>query len=219
MKHKVVFSFIILFFILFSNVMFQNHTVFADELNDAINEQVENIDFTELENFFSEIEANSNFNFSNWLNKILNGQFDFSFSSIFDFIINVLFSDIKSFIPMFISVVIIAILCGLLKNIRASSLSEGVGNVVVFVCLSAIVLLIGGQIITLFGYAKNTIENIAKLTEIMSPIITVLMIGSGASVSASVYTPSAMFFSVGIINIVLSVVMPLVGLIIIFSLN
>ena len=79
------------------------------------------------------------------------------------------------------------------------------------------IILLTSEIISIWNNTKNTIENIAKLIEIMSPIILTLMIASGGSVSASVYKPAVLFLSTGIINIVLTIILPLVGLILVFS--
>ena len=120
-------------------------------------------------------------------------------------------------LPTFVSVLIIAILCGFIKNFKSHYISNGVNNIVVFVCLGAIITVIFGQFIAVWQKSTIAIENIAKLSEIMSPIIVSLMVATGASVSASVYSPSVAFFSTGIVNVILSAVLPLVGIMIVFS--
>ena len=51
----------------------------------------------------------------------------------------------------------------------------------------------------------------------MSPIIISLMIASGGTVSASIYTPAVAFLSGGVISFVLSVILPLINLTLIFD--
>lgn len=218
MKSKTVILFTCIIVLLFITCISLPKTAYADQLSDNIDEQIENIDFSDLENFFANISNAENFDFLELLNNLLKGEYDLSFSNVFDYIGAVFFLNIKNLMPTFIALFIVAILFGIIKNVRTSFSSEGVTNIAVFACLLCVITLLSVHLIQLFDYAKNTIENIAKLTEIMSPIISVLMVASGGNVSASVYTPSALFFSVSIVTIFLSIVLPMVGLIIIFSL-
>ncbi len=219
MKNKVSIICLVIL-LLFSIILIDGgQIVYADELSDNINEQMENIDFSELEDFFTgSVTLPNEFGFIEQVNKILNGQYDFNFNNVFEYIFTILGSELKKFIPAFIGLLIVAIICGVIKNINPSISSDGVNSVVVFACLICVIMFISTHLFSMFHYTENTIKNIAILTEIMSPIISALMIASGATVSASVYTPSIVFFSTGIITAILTFVLPLVGLIIIFSL-
>ena len=96
-------------------------------------------------------------------------------------------------------------------------MQEGVSEIIFFVCFLTVFMLISGQVLTIWTNTKKTLENIAKLNEIMSPIILTLMISSGGSVSAGIYKPSTILFSNVVINTMLYVVLPLTGLILIFG--
>jgi len=80
-----------------------------------------------------------------------------------------------------------------------------------------IILILGSQLIQIFNSAKNTIILLSNLSEIMSPIILTLMVASGGSVSASIYKPAVAFLSGGIINLIISVILPLITLSAIFG--
>lgn len=213
---RVIFIFIIFFaFFALTPRVFK---VSADELTDNIDEQLEYIDFNELEDFFASIEnLPEDFDVVSMIFKMLEGDSQIDVDSVSKYMSSIFFSGIKKMLPSFISVIIIALLCGILKNLRSSFLSEGVGNVTLFACLSGIILILFFEFFSLWQNSINTIENIAKLTEIMSPILLTLMIASGGSASASIYTPTVAFLSGTITNVVLTVLIPLVGAIIIFS--
>ena len=104
-----------------------------------------------------------------------------------------------------------------MQKLKSSFLDESISEVVSLVCLLSIILLLSGQIFSLYKITENIIQNIAKLTEIMSPIILTLMVASGGNVSASIYTPTVAFLSNGIISIFLYLIMPLVALTFIFN--
>ena len=194
------------------------NTVKADELSDNINDQLANIDLTELEYYFNGLENTiANISFLDYVNQLLNGEYNLDFTSIFTYISNMFFKNLFSFLPIFISIVAIGIFSGIMNGFRSKYFSEGTGDIISFVCLLSIILLLSSTISGIYLNTENTIKNIANLTEIMSPIILTLMIAGGGTSSASIYKPTVAFLSNGIINIFLSIILPLTMLIIIFT--
>ncbi len=217
MKRIVVFVSLILFLIgIFS--FFDIKSVRADELTDNIDEQMQNINLEELEEYYDSLNKNTSLTFTDFVYKLLKGEYDFSYNTILEYVVDVFFNGVKDLIPIFISIIAIAIFCSILQNLRSNLLSEGTYNLIFLVCLISITLLIAYQIIDIFSNAINTINNLSKLSEIMSPIIIGLMVASGGKVSASVYSPAVSFLSNGIINVVVSIVLPLVVAITILNL-
>lgn len=209
--------FLILILVLFSLLFsFDYKIVNAESLSDNINEQLNNLDLNELEKYYNSI-VNDGTNFFAYIKNLLNGEYQVKFESLSDYVFNIFLSNVSEILPGFISIVAIAILCGVLGQNKGLLGNSKTGEIVTFVGLISIVLILATQIIAQYKNTENTIENIANLIQIMSPIILVLMIGSGATVSASVYKPTVVFLSNGIINIILCVVMPLIALMIIFS--
>ena len=214
-KIKILIFFSLIIFVgLWMN--FNANVIYADELKDNINQQLENIDLSELENYFNDtVSVGVNIDFFSYVNKIFNGEYDFEFNTFYTYIINILKDNVKNILPIFIEIFIIALICGILQKLKSSMISNSVGELILFVGLLSVVLILSGQIISIWKNVKIVIENIAKLTEIMSPIILTLMVASGGNVSATVYKPAVVFLSSGIINIILTIVLPLIALMII----
>lgn len=215
MKKYLIIILILISIICFS-FNFNLKTASADELNDTINEQLENIDLKNLENFFNEIPNINNLSFNDVLHNILNGEYQNN-ENILQYFLNIIFNNIFELLPIFISIITIAIILGIIQNVKSSFLSESTNQVVNFICFLSVVLLLSTTLINLFEKSQIIIENIAKLNEIMSPIILTLMIASGGTVSASVYKPAVLFFSDGVISLIYSIVIPLIILMTIFS--
>ena len=208
----IVFSFIMV------SVFFNYSVSFADELTDNINKQLENIDFSQLEDYFNSLNnIPNNKTFFTYVQELVSGKFELSFDNIFQYLFNSIFTSFNDFLPVFLGIISIALLCGILQKLKSSFLDESISEVVSLVCLLSIILLLSGQIFSLYKITENIIQNIAKLTEIMSPIILTLMVASGGNVSASIYTPTVAFLSNGIISIFLYLIMPLVALTFIFN--
>lgn len=209
---------LVVLFVIFCSFNVNAKVVQAEQLSDSVNEQLEKLDFSTLDEFFENIDTqNGTFDFVTVLNQILKGEGYSTFDSFSDYVVNSLLYSVKQTLPTFISILIIAILCGLIKNFKSHYVSDGVQTIVVFACVGAIIIVLFSQFISIWNNCIFAIKNIGKLCEIMSPIIVTLMVAIGANVSASVYTPSVAFFSTGIISVVLSVVLPLTGLMVVFS--
>lgn len=216
MNRKIVLLVFVLsvFFFIFPSCSLT--TVKADELQDSVNEQLDNIDLSQLEDYFNKLENNSNESIIDYINSIVKGEYAFDYNSIFQSILNIFLNKVFQVLPIFLTIIAIAIFCGLTQNFKSSFLTESTSNIIFFVCFISIILILSTGIIGLYQDCKITIENIAKLTQIMSPIILTLMVATGSSVSASVYKPAVAFLSSAITSVFLSIVLPLIGIMFVF---
>ena len=186
----------------------------AETLNENIENQLEKIDFSELSNFF---EENGQDDFVANLEKLLKGNYDFSFNNIKESIKNLILNDFRSLLPNFFITLSIVLICEIFNIMKGNSLSKQTTQIVNSVCFISVFSLVIIEIIKVFQNTINIIENIAKLNEIMSPIILTLMIASGGSVSANIYKPTVAFLSSGITSIFLNILVPIVGVMFVFN--
>ena len=211
-KNKVLLTIAVFlsFVIIFS---FPMNIANAESLQDNVQTQIGKIDFSEYENFFNSLTENEGLDFITCLNNLLKGDYALEFDSIFKYFTSLILSRVFDILPTIISVIAIAILCGLIQQVRGSFLTEGVAEITYFVCIMGIFILLSSEIINIIQNSRNVIDLIAKITEIMSPIMITLMVSIGANVSASIYTPTVAFLSNGVITAVNNFILPLVGVI------
>ena len=219
MKKYKIFSLILFICLALTSTSFSTISVKASELSNNIDEQLENIDFSELENLINSLEdVPSDFDLMGSIKSMLKGEYSNNYDNILSYIKSLLFNSVREILPIIVSILSIAILSGIFNNIKSNFASQGISDIIFFVCFLGVILVLGGQIFAFYKNTKNLIENISKLNSIMSPIILTLMVASGGTVSATVYKPAVTFLSSGIINIFLSVVLPLILLSSIFLL-
>ena len=211
MKKCILLLIPLIIFVAFTNLK----TVKAETLNDNIEKQLENIDFSELSDFFQNNGQEDAF--YNNLNSLLKGEYEFSFDGIKNYIINSFISNFKNLTPIFLTVLGIVLICEIFNAIKGNLLSKQTTEIVNLVCVLSVFSLVVVEVIKVFKNTIIIIENIAKLTEIMSPIILTLMIATGGSVSANIYKPTVSFLSTGIVYVFSKILLPIVGLIFIFS--
>ncbi len=215
-KHKrllIIFLFLLSCFL----ISMPNRSVKADELSDNVEEQLENIDFSDLEEYLNNLEYKGGQDgFFDLVYKIVKGEYSADYSSVFDYVFKSVLSKIKSILPFFIAVIAIAILSKIISAFKSSSYTTEINKITSFVSLIAVSVFLITGFKEIFITTENVIKNLSKLSDIMSPIIITLMTASGATVSASIYKPTVVFFSNGIINVILYLVLPLIALSIVF---
>lgn len=217
MKIYKILPYFIIILLLSSFFVFNNKHVKASELDENIKEQVEDLDLSSMQDFFDNIEKDNSINFYTLFDNLLNGEYDLDYNSVLGYIKNIFTPQINKLLPSFITIIAIGIFCAIINSIKSSFLSDGISEIIFFVTFLVALGIIFIHFSNIFNETKIVIENIAKLTEIMSPIILTLMVASGGNVSAGIYKPAAMFLSQGIITIILNVILNLIFVMTIFS--
>lgn len=186
-------------------------------LKGIISEELEKIDLSELERLYEQSGLNENETFFGLLGKLIGGNFDFNDQGFISYAKKLVLNDVCAYAPLFAAIVAVTILCSLLSDAKSSYMSDSVGEIVNLVGFLAILTLIAMPVLSFWRETKNIIENIAKSSEIMSPIMLTLMVASGGKASAALYKPSLVFLTNGVIGAYSAIILPLSGLIGVFS--
>lgn len=204
--------------VLFLSAFLLGNSPISDEktLDEIVVGELENIDLEALEELYELTFADGK-SFSETLNDLLKGKLGEDNESFFGYVKDVIFNNLNSYLPIFAGIVAIVILCSVMQDFKSSGLSEGIGEVISLVGFSAVLILLVPTLTDFFTKTENTIEFIAKTGEIMSPIMATLMVAAGENVSAAMYKPSLLFLTNGIIGVYLKIILPLSGLIAVFS--
>lgn len=192
-------------------------TANADELTDEIDKQLDNIDLTDLENFFNQVnELPDGVKFNNIFNEILSGKFEFDFNGVSNYVLEIIFSGVKKFLPSLISVLAISIFALILQSSGGNN-TDSVSKVVFWVCILSVFTILSKEIFQIYANTKNTIDLLSNLIEIMSPIMLTLMVACGGKVSAGIYSSSMVYLSTTFARVFTSVVLPLSIVIMVLS--
>lgn len=209
--------FIVVFALIIGSTLFFSfpETVFADDLSDSIEKNLDDVYLAELDDFYNRISGGGSL-LEN-IRKLIRGEYEFDYNGVTEYVKQLLLSKVKDYLPTVINIILIAIVYSVFNFIKGKYLSSEIDNILNIVCYFAILLVILSVLTNLFANIKNTIYLLRKLCEIMSPIILTLMIASGGGTSAALYKPALVFLSGGITEIVSVVLLPLVGIMIIVS--
>lgn len=192
------------------------------ELQENISSQLSNLDFGSIEQEIANLTDSQQLvfgsaSFSSKLQNVISGQFTEGQSSVFTAIINLIFDDILKFIPLLASIIIVAIICGFVSNIRGENNSKSVGDIIHFVCYGVVIILVMAGVVNLIKVTSGAIQSMRSQMEIIFPILLTLMTAIGGAASVAVYQPAVAFLSSFIMQIFTSVLMPIFIFILVFT--
>jgi len=193
-----------------------NNTIIeiAQDLNDTIVEELEEIDFSKLNQIVLEFEENNSnfFKISNIKQKvysIISGESAVNYSSFISTLFSTIIQKIVRYLPILSVIVAIGVIGNLLGGIKSKFNEKSTGNLIHLVCFLTIVILVVGMLNNLSNNTTKAINGMVGLMDIMFPILLTLMVGTGASASAGVFQPIVAIISTYVAQIFKLVVLPL----------
>ena len=221
MKLKNVCLIIIPLFIFFSLFCIQIKEVYAEnnesietQLEENIDSQLNNIDFTDIDEILnnlnngSESIFNSN-NFRDKITEIIGGNFTGGFTDIFKYILNSIFDLILQYLPILASILAIAIIGSIMQSLKSGFAGKATGEVINFVLVGIIVILCANVLKDLVLLTTNTINTIKTQMEIIFPILLTLMSAMGGAVAVKVYRPAIAVLCSIVVHIFSNIIIPI----------
>lgn len=196
------------------NVFISIETSVEEDLNENIENQLKDIDFSALDslmNNLGETERNSllnNSSFFSLVKKFINGENSNLYNNFFSYTVNIFFENILSFLPYFSIIIAISIIYSLLGNF-SSEKNKSVSNVVYIVCFSCIAVVVLKLILQVMSNTSEIICFIEKQMEIIFPIILTLISAIGGVVTASSFQPILAILSVIITKLFTTILIPI----------
>ncbi|MBQ6922855.1 MAG: stage III sporulation protein AE, partial [Clostridia bacterium] len=214
MKNKCLLSFFIVLLLFFLADFPSVSIARADGLSEIIAEQSDNIALSEIEDFFN--DSGEGFDFIGVFKNLLNGKYDGA-NGFTDYIRSVVFNDFLALLPGFIAIILIVLIYEILNGLKSSALTESASAVVKFASVSSVVLILGYELFSIYTTCRALIENIGIFCELVSPVLLTLMTASSGITTAAIFKPSVLFFTNSVIGIFGGVVLPIVGVMLVFN--
>ena len=192
------------------------------ELTENIISQLYSLDLSDVEQMVDSLTKTQTevFGESSFLSKIeniVNGEFKVGQKSVFSSAVNLIFDDVLKFIPLLASIIVVAILCSFVANLRGESNSKSVGDIIHFVCYGIIIILIMSGVINMVKMTSATLNSLKTQMEIIFPILLTVMTAIGGVASVAVYQPAVALLSSFVMQIFTSVLMPIFIFMLIFN--
>ncbi len=194
----------------------------AKQLEDTTSDALDDLDVSELEKILDNTQQAARLfggkSFLEKLASIINGDFANDSTSIWEALINLIFDNILSFLPIIATVIAVSILGGMIQNLKPNFSGKSIGSVVHFVTYGVVVILIFTVITRMITVTTGTIGSIKTQMDAVFPILLTMLSAVGGSVSVSVYQPAMALLASLIINIFTIFLMPLFLISVVLSL-
>lgn len=185
-----------------------------EELEENINDQMQNIDFGNLEEIVSNLDddAKKLFNSSSFYQKVLsvlNGDIDDNTNSFFQYIFNLFFDNLLQFIPTLSMIIVVAILCSFIGQLSPTGKTSSINKVVYFACFGIIIVIISTLLKNVVTHSTDAIASINKQMEAVFPIMLVMLTAVGGVTTSTTMQPLVGILSSGVVYIFNSIVLPI----------
>lgn len=141
---------------------------------------------------------------------IKNGKGNITVSEISKALISLLFKEVNGVLAMVISIIAIALICSLLKNLQGGFSSKGVSEIAFYACYSIIVMILSRSFLIAISVAKEVIVDVSDFMAAILPILVTMVSLAGGITEAATIDPIVMGAVVIIPRIYSSIIIPLI---------
>ncbi|MBU3102899.1 stage III sporulation protein AE [Clostridium gasigenes] len=138
------------------------------------------------------------------------GQGNVSFEKVGGAIVSFLFKEVKTVLSLSISIVIIAIICSLLKNLQASFSNESISNIAFYACYCMLIVILSKSFLVSLTIATDVITKISDFMSALLPILVIMLGSAGGFTQAATMDPIILGATLIIPRIYLNVIIPLI---------
>ncbi len=192
-----------------------NENETENNLKNKTDELLNDIDFSELENFLENEELGfdlfNGLSFKDYVSSIIKSEEEIDLNSILSLVTTTIKKNIKNILYPLLIVLIVALLCNMFVSFKSGKIN-GVGEIIYLICFSVIVIIITKMSSSIVADAKYSIKSINNQMGAIFPILLSLITSMGGVVSVKAYTPMLAFLTGTISNIFVYVLMPLFSL-------
>ena len=139
-----------------------------------------------------------------------NGQGNLSFRNIGRAVISFLFKEVRTVLSLSLSIIIIAILCSLIKNLQSAFSSESISNIAFYACYCMLIVILSKSFLISLSIATDVINKISDFMSALLPILVIMLGSAGGFTQAATMDPIILGATLIIPRIYLNFIIPLI---------
>ena len=210
-------SFLIVIFICFKNkdvyALENYNTNSSEDINfeDAeVNSRLNNL-YNYINNMKTDSELINNLDPINYVKDyVKTGEGNISYKKIISGVISFLFKEVKTVLSLSISIIVIAIICSLIKNLQSAFSNEGISNIAFFACYAILIILLSKSFIVSIGIATDIIKELADFMSALLPVLVIMLGAVGGFTQVATMDPIIMGATLIIPRIYINLILPLI---------
>ncbi len=207
-KILIVLIALIAFVYIFSGHAVAEESV-VDQLEDSLSDQLENLDFSDFDNFINKLEYDGfREGVQKFIESIINGNGEVDVTGLIKTLGDGVVKELFGFLPVFLSIILISVLSSTLGTFSSKIAQNATESIVRFVCLAGIVVLLLTVILGAVDSVKNTVGLFGEFINVAFPILITLLSVIGGGSAVGVFSPYVGILSTFILNFVQTVIIP-----------
>lgn len=217
LNRLLLISFLIVIFICFKNkdvyALENYNTNSSEDINfeDAeVNSRLNNL-YNYINNMKTDSELINNLDPINYVKDyVKTGEGNISYKKIISGVISFLFKEVKTVLSLSISIIVIAIICSLIKNLQSAFSNEGISNIAFFACYAILIILLSKSFIVSIGIATDIIKELADFMSALLPVLVIMLGAVGGFTQVATMDPIIMGATLIIPRIYINLILPLI---------
>ena len=180
-----------------------------EELAFTIDDLLNDINFDSIENLYVDnYQIFGELSFKDIVKKLIDGEYFSNYDNVFKAVVSLMFEGVVQLLPVFLTIIAIAILGSILNNLKSES-KNNVSQIVNFVCFSVIITILVVNFKNVISITNNCLQTMKIQTDSLFPVILTLMTAIGGNVSVSIFKPVVAILSTLITSLFSYLLIPL----------
>ncbi len=203
---KIFCGVVIFLLIVFGNL----HFCFSSDNDEIIRQNLDDLEFNEIDEIFENSEYGKDFDIRKTAEKFISGELELSAKGIINYCFKSIFNEVYENIDIIRNVLIICVLSAVIKNLTNSLQGKETGELGFYVTYIVMVILLFSSFSICISIMKETVFEISEIMKASTPLIIGVLVMSGCSTSAYLFSPVILSASEIIIMLVENVIVPLI---------
>ena len=141
---------------------------------------------------------------------IKNGEGNLSIKTFSNAVTSFLFKEVKTVLSFSISIIVIAIMCSLIKNLQSAFSNEGISNIAFFACYSILIIILSKSFLISINIAINIIKELSNFMSAILPVLVMMIASIGGFAQAATMDPIIIGATILIPRIYTTLIIPLI---------
>ena len=214
-------KFVILFFILITMQTLLKPPILAKaeslnsteeietEISNTVNDLLTDLDLSGIDKLYDdEYKIFGNTSFKEKVNDLINGTYFDNYNNVFSAVISLVFDGLASLLPIFLTIIAIAVLSSILNNLKSDS-KNNVSQIVNFVCFAVIITILSVNFKNVIQQTSDCLSLMKSQMDAIFPIILTLISAIGGTVSVSIFKPVVAILSNWISSLFSGLLLPI----------
>lgn len=179
-----------------------------DRLQDEVEDLLGAMDTEALQEYLDSFSEYDGKDVKEMIASLVTGDYALEYDSLWEAVLGLVWEEGRAMLPAFAVILAVAVLCGILNSAKNGFLHGTMSDIIHFVAYVSVGAVVLAVLTNVLHTGFDSIAQMQRQMQIVSPMLLTLMAASGGAVSAGVFRPAVAFLSNGICELFTAIVLP-----------